>query len=66
MKIDQKLLVKKYEGKFVKNPYLKDWKKWVEIKPVMTLKGKVVNGFNRGSTSLGIPTANLEMNEENK
>jgi len=29
------------------------------------LAGPVVKGFNRGSTQLGVPTANIEMTAEN-
>ena len=32
----------------------------------VVIKGKVVNGFKRGSRELGVPTANIEMTEENK
>lgn len=31
----------------------------------MELRGKVVGGFKRGSKQLGIPTANIEMTDEN-
>ena len=32
----------------------------------ITLEGKVVKGFGRGSKQLGVPTANIEMTEINK
>lgn len=41
---------------------------WLNTKPFETpvkLEGKVVTGFKRGSKELGIPTANIEMTEEN-
>jgi riboflavin kinase len=34
--------------------------------PDFLLSGKVVRGFGRGSKQLGVPTANLEMTDENK
>ena len=30
-----------------------------------TIEGKVVHGFKRGSKELGVPTANIEMTEQN-
>ena len=32
----------------------------------IVLEGQVVKGFGRGSKQLGVPTANVEMTEENK
>ena len=31
----------------------------------MTIVGKVGDGYKRGSKQLGVPTANIEMTEEN-
>ncbi len=31
----------------------------------INIKGKVVNGFKRGSKQLGLPTANIKMTFEN-
>jgi FAD synthase len=41
---------------------------WGNNLPVenVTITSKVVNGFKRGSKMLGVPTANLEINNENK
>jgi len=66
MKVDQWLLIKKYEGKFIKNPYLKDWKWYVKLDSVLELSGWIVPGFKWGSKELGVPTANIEMNDANK
>lgn len=35
------------------------------IKMSLLLSGKVVSGFQRGSKDLGVPTANIEMTDEN-
>ena len=32
-----------------------------KVKPVLRLSGKIVPGFGRGSKSLGVPTANLDL-----
>lgn len=41
------------------------WKNYIFYKEKITLEGKIVSGFQRGSKQLGIPTANIEMTEEN-
>ena len=39
---------------------------WLEHVPVKAaFDGKVVSGFKRGSKELGVPTANIEMTDEN-
>ena len=35
-------------------------------KETLNITGKVVDGYKRGSKQLGVPTANIEMTEENK
>ena len=46
---------------------MKLWTKCVNISAEkITLSGKVVKGFQRGSKQLGVPTANIEMTDENK
>lgn len=45
-------------------PEFIEWKNNLVIDQI-TLKGTVVNGFKRGSKQLGVPTANIEMTEEN-
>eukprot|EP00353_Schmidingerella_taraikaensis_P006718 CAMPEP_0185593756 /NCGR_PEP_ID=MMETSP0434-20130131/72531_1 /TAXON_ID=626734 ORGANISM="Favella taraikaensis, Strain Fe Narragansett Bay" /NCGR_SAMPLE_ID=MMETSP0434 /ASSEMBLY_ACC=CAM_ASM_000379 /LENGTH=186 /DNA_ID=CAMNT_0028220585 /DNA_START=541 /DNA_END=1099 /DNA_ORIENTATION=+ len=47
-------------------PEFADWKLHVPIEPALVLEGTVVKGFGRGSKQLGVPTANVEMTEENK
>ena len=44
-----------------------EFKLWANesIDTDVTVAGKVVYGFQRGSKQLGIPTANIEMTEEN-
>ena len=42
------------------------WNTHVPLTPSLLLQGKVVKGFGRGSKQLGVPTANLEMSDENK
>jgi FAD synthase len=37
----------------------------VPLNEPLLISGPVVAGFKRGSAQLGIPTANIEMNEEN-
>lgn len=32
----------------------------------LVLRGTVIHGFGRGSKQLGVPTANVEMTEQNK
>jgi hypothetical protein len=41
---------------------------WGHADPIhgLVLKGRVVHGFGRGSKQLGVPTANVEMTDENK
>lgn len=36
------------------------------MEPPLLLEGTVVKGFGRGSKQLGVPTANVEMTEENR
>ena len=36
------------------------------LSPSLVLRGQVVKGFGRGSKQLGVPTANLEMTDENR
>lgn len=47
-------------------PEFADWKYHVPLSPPLVLDGTVVKGFGRGSKQLGVPTANVEMTEENK
>lgn len=51
-----------------KSMHLPEYSGWMHHTETsgVTLKGKVVPGFKRGSKQLGIPTANIEMTEENK
>ena len=37
----------------------------VPLAETLVINGTVVKGFGRGSAQLGIPTANIEMSEEN-
>lgn len=41
------------------------WKNYTVFKEQILIEGKVIRGFKRGSKLLGIPTANIEMNETN-
>ena len=41
------------------------WKNYTVFKNQILIEGKVIRGFKRGSKLLGIPTANIEMNETN-
>ena len=41
------------------------WKNYIFYKEKILIEGKIVSGFQRGSKQLGIPTANIEMTEEN-
>ena len=41
------------------------WKNYTVFKNQILIEGKVIKGFKRGSKLLGIPTANIEMNETN-
>ena len=51
-------------GRELATPELDYWHTVKEI-PELSLTGQVVHGFNRGSKELGIPTANIEMTDEN-
>lgn len=52
---------------FAKNLERPEFPLWSKnpIKTDITLKGKVVHGFKRGSKELGVPTANIEMTPDN-
>ena len=41
------------------------WKNYTVFTQQILIEGKVIRGFKRGSKLLGIPTANIEMNETN-
>lgn len=47
-------------------PEYASWTIHKAIDPPLLLDGQVVKGFGRGSKQLGVPTANVEMTEENK
>jgi len=47
-------------------PEFANWKHHVALEPPLLLAGVVVKGFGRGSKQLGVPTANLDMTEENR
>jgi hypothetical protein len=43
--------------------FLSLWRNMINIKENIILEGKIVPGFKRGSKLLGVPTANMEINE---
>ena len=47
-------------------PEFADWSESMPMPQPISLEGKVVKGFGRGSKQLGVPTANIEMTETNK
>ena len=61
-----------YEGSLLRvelnreldSPELPFWKKTIPLEKIK-LTGRVVNGFKRGSKELGVPTANMDLTEEN-
>ena len=46
-------------------PEYKHWGHYIELDADVEIQGKVVEGFQRGSKQLGVPTANIEMTAEN-
>lgn len=46
-------------------PEFREWKNQLNFDPLL-ISGKIVNGFNRGSKQLGVPTANIDMTTENQ
>ena len=66
LKSSNKYPIFKYDpDKIIPNIYLDKWDSTLSIEPFISISGRVVPGFNRGSWELGIPTANIEMTEWN-
>jgi len=59
--------IMKYQKEDIKKKFkfFSLWKNYIFYKEKITIEGKIVSGFQRGSKQLGIPTANIEMTEEN-
>ena len=66
-KYNKEEFIIRYQNDFIdrKFKFSELWNNYNKYSEKITLEGKIVSGFQRGSGQLGIPTANIEMNNEN-
>ena len=66
-KYNKEEFIIRYQNDFIdrKFKFAELWNNYNKYNEKITLEGKIVSGFQRGSGQLGIPTANIEMNDDN-